>query len=243
MKRLILAILLICLLPFHASAFNPFLVLGGNVSAGIDTPTYVAYGENDNNFTAALTVAITSVAGTNRCFVAMFAWENQTQTVVSITYDGNAMTEIELYEGTNIKIGAWYYCTDTGTGSKDVVLTKSSTGPIAGWVFQVDGVNTADVVEDSTVNEVAGDSPQVISLAVTTTNTNTMILSGVAQPVVAAFSVYGSTGQTDLGDNGVDMGMAAGYYAFAKNGEKYQGWQSDQTYERQYEVVVSLNGL
>lgn len=219
------------------------------VTSDYSLPTPVPDTDNDaqnvENFSTTNTVTISAQSGTNRCFIVGGGWVNTATTMVSLTYDGNGMTEIEtqVYAGANRVSFLYYYCTDSGTGNKDVVLTISDSRSSALWVMQVDGCNTSSLVDTSGAWDVSDVDPQKSNNAVITTTDNCLLIStmltsadGITQ------SVCDSTGQTKITefDEAGTMTFTSGYFDHETAGEKYQCWQADIANTKEVAIIAAI---
>ena len=246
MKKLILLILLLPTLCFGGSIQDAHKAVIARKNAA---PTYHAGTENGGGTegTNTVTVAVTAVSASNQCFVMYAGWTTPAQTVNTITFDGSAMTLIEDQpSGTLARHSVMYYYVGSAiSGAKNVILTLSgNVDDLDMWVAQFDGVKTTDPIDVSVDGEAAGADPQEISLAVTTTGDNKLIVSGVTTGIEnVTHSACDSTGQTEFSDytTGDSLTISGGYFDMVSAGEKYQCWGSSVASWAQQEIIVALN--
>ena len=228
---------------------NCDMVEGQTVAGGVpSTPTEVQHVDGGDINVASLTIAITPVAGTGRCFIAFGAVDGYAQTVSSATFDGNSMTEITSLGGGGGDVAMFSYCTDTGTSEVNVVITPSSNSSILGWVKQIDGVSktgtVADVKDfDSTFDD-GGGSPNTVTMSVDTTGTdNCLLVSGVSVGhETTTISVCDSTGQTlsETEANATPMKIVGSYFDLSVAGAKDQCFQESITFQDILGITVAL---
>ena len=240
MKKLILSILFILCLSFQASAWVPTAVLSGTSGRSVSTPTYVTYASDFGSWGTTFTLSITTVAGSNRCFVFFLDSDNDAHTVNSVKFDSNPMTLVASKSGLGShKVYMYRYCTtDAFSGSKDFEIIFSGEQQQHGWGVQIDGCNTTDPIEDTDTGETSAD-PQEITLHASTATNNCLLITGVVtQEDGINHTVCDSTGQTEFIDVSHTLNSIVGsWFDLATAGEKDQCIAGVTAAKRQFGIL------
>lgn len=246
---------LFILLFFVPFLFGMVLISGKPQTISLTTPTYDAgsYASDvSTDFGTTCTVTLNTTDDNDRAFILVGFWTNGS-TASGATFDGNGATKIIEEYDTTIESAAYIY-KDPGsadfTGNKNYVLTISGNESMACWAIQVNGIKTdgtdAEAIDVSNSDIDEGSNPQEISVSVTTTTNNSLIVAGVATNDAGGAVTHSQcgtpTGQTlfsDIREPG-SIDANGGYYDKSLAGAQSICFKSDIIFRNQVEVVFAL---
>lgn len=222
------------------------MVIQKFTSASYSGPTYTSGTEADNTegYASSSTVSFTPDSpGTNSIALVVACWGDN-RGIISITYDGNACTEITGIAYSNRKLYMWYYDGTLGSGAKNVVLTLSSSTSILMKVIQIDDADGSDPIDSYDTDHPGALDPQETTLTTSTSESNCLIVSAaMAYDRTDTHEVCDTTGQTILTslDNGSSpMMLDVGYYEFAGSGSVDQCWYYPVANEDQLGILTAV---
>lgn len=244
MKKIILALLFIACITFHASAFAPHVVMSGT-ALPITTPSYEAnYAADDVDSAASLTIGITATTTANSEFTLFAAWNDNSVAPSGATYDGNSMTLLndQIYSSYRAALYR-YHVASPASGSKNAVITLASSASINGWVAQFSGASSTQD-EDSQEGAQAAAATQEITLGYSTSTNNCLLVTGVVtcDDGVTHGACGTPTNQTLFSDNeeSGSTTVNGGFFDLSSAGAKNQCFKSNLTWKHQIAIGYAI---
>lgn len=170
--------------------------------------------DNTSATGTSLTRSYTLTAAAQRLIVGFYVdnWPSQLD-VNSVTFDGNAMTEIQLADNDaslGRVVGGYSYDTNAlGADTGDVVITISASQTIQAVIFCVEADGTVSIGSPTAAQLGSSDS---ISLSIPSVLGDT-VLSFIGWDAIADASVSKDSSQTLVGTNGGSGGGMIGVYS------------------------------
>ena len=243
MKKPILLFIALLFLVVSADANYYGVIARKNVY--VETPPDWVVSNSASGSGTTCTVALTTVAGSNRGFVFFALWEEGARAPSTMTFDDNAMTSITATTRGTREIQMWYYANSaySGTGSKNFVLTLDGSVAKMCWAAQIDGVDQADFLDASAAFSVDGTDPNTITLTLDPVDTNTLMVSGAGIGDVDDF-LTAANGQTRDANTVIGLtgsSIAGGYEDNVSGASDTHVWTSASTYLNELGIIISIN--